>query len=279
MTGIMHATIYPSQPGIGGSFSALDTPNVVIRDILVANGWDGITPITATYTVNAGVTIYSNSVGLPALTDGAAFPAGSLITIVILGTVLGKGGTGGITDAHNLHGGAGNPGGTALKINSAAGIVSINNTSIIGGGGGGGGAGASGFRFFSDGGLANAYSDGGGCGGGGIGNGVHGGYIPHAPNPFGPSIVNTGLNHGVDGTLTAPGAGGAPFGIGAGGGGGGNFGAAGGNGGNTSYVDPTYFIPQTFTKFGGVGGAGGKAVEGNANITWIATGTRYGAIT
>jgi hypothetical protein len=30
---------------------------------------------------------------------------------------------------------------------------------------------------------------------------------------------------------------------------------------------------------GGAGGAGGGAVTGNANITWIATGSRFGSIT
>jgi len=31
--------------------------------------------------------------------------------------------------------------------------------------------------------------------------------------------------------------------------------------------------------YGGTGGAGGSAVAGNSYVTWVATGTRYGALT
>jgi hypothetical protein len=51
-----------------------------------------------------------------------------------------------------------------------------------------------------------------------------------------------------------------------GGGGGARGGGSGGNsGGYTSYA-------------GGVGGAAGAAVSGNTVVTWVTTGTRYGAV-
>lgn len=279
MTGIMHAMVYPSQPGLAGALSAFNVANVDLRAIFIANGWDGVSPITSTYTINAGVIIYSNSVGLPALTDGAGFPAGSVITIINYGTILGKGGAGGTSYGigTTYTAGAGNVGGPALKINSAAGIVSVNNVGTIGGGGGGGGAGGGkGFRTVAYQGFNGLTLYGGGSGGGGIGLGSPGGYV------FSPSLAytaNGGADIGSAGTLLLPGNGGSTYG-GGGGGGGGGMGAPGGAGGNASWFDGSLGpVGTTIYTYGGAGGAGGAAVVGNANITWIATGTRLGAIT
>lgn len=130
-------------------------------------------------------------------------------------------------------------GGVALSVSVP---ITINNASgTIAGGGGGGGAGA-----FS---AATRYtpaSNGGGGGGGQTGS----------TNSAG------GLNAGA-GTFSGPGAGGAPSAaLGFNGGGGGSWGSGGASGGS-----------------GGAGGAGGAAISGNANITWISTGTRLGPIT
>ncbi|HEV8033943.1 hypothetical protein [Yoonia sp.] len=57
------------------------------------------------------------------------------------------------------------------------------------------------------------------------------------------------------------------------GGSGGAWGAAGAAGGGSEYV-----FPSGLTSGGGGGGAGGLAVVGNNNITWGATGERYGGI-
>lgn len=136
---------------------------------------------------------------------------------------------------------AGSNGGPALRAQHAISIDALGGVTAGGGGGGGG----SGF------------------GGGGGGGGRSG-----RTDAVGGVAAYTGAN----GTFSSGGAGG--FGGGAGGttgpggagsasagGGGGGWGAGGGTAG--SYA----------------GGAAGAAVVGNSYITWINTGTRYGAIT
>ena len=143
------------------------------------------------------------------------------------------------------HGGSGGSGATTGAGTGggpaflASNAVSITNNGTIGGGGGGGGGCSSGFAGAT-----------GGGGGGGI--------------VLGPGGGAGGGGAGGAGTLSAPGAGGTG-GAGPGGAGGG-YGAAGGAGGTN------------YTNIGGAGGGGGACTSGNANITWVATGTRSGAL-
>jgi len=110
---------------------------------------------------------------------------------------------------------------------------------VIGGGGGGGGGGESG----GGGGGRSGRTDAAGGDGGASGTFSSGG--------------SGGGGDGGAGGTTGPGG----NGLWRGGGGGGGWGASGGN---TDYY---------------AGGTGGAAVVGNSYITWINTGTRYGAIT
>ena len=110
---------------------------------------------------------------------------------------------------------------------------------IAGGGGGGGGYGGGG-----GGGRSGRTSSAGGGGGAAAGTFSSGG--------------KGGGAYAGNGGTTGPGGDGDIYY----GGGGGGWGAKGGNGG-----------------WGGNGGSGGAAVVGNSYITWINTGTRYGAIT
>ncbi len=109
---------------------------------------------------------------------------------------------------------------------------------------------------------------GGGGGGGGYGGGGGGGRSGRAD-----AVGGVASSTGANGTFSSGGAGGGSGG-GAGGttgpggagsvvvgGGGGGWGASGGTAGSNA------------------GGTGGAAVVGNSFITWINTGTRYGAIT
>ena len=116
--------------------------------------------------------------------------------------------------------------------------------------------------------LGGVTAGGGGGGGGGFGGG--GGGRSGRADAVGGVAPSTGAN----GTFSSGGAGGGGGGAGgttgpggAGdlseGGGGGGWGAAGGMGNNGQFA----------------GGTGGAAVVGDANIVWINTGTRYGAIT
>lgn len=159
------------------------------------------------------------------------------------------------------------PAGTTLAL--------INNGFVIGMGGAGGAmytAGSNGgpalraqYAIGID--AAGGVIGGGGGGGGGNKGGGGGGRSGRTDAAGG-----VGLGNGTSGTFSSGGSGGSsggaggttdPGGDGSGvsGGGGGGWGASGGTTG-------TY-----------AGGTGGAAVVGNSYITWINTGTRYGAIT
>lgn len=136
--------------------------------------------------------------------------------------------------------GGGGPGGTALRAQFAITIDALGG--VIAGGGGGGSNGASGYG--GGGGRTGRINSAKGTGDAGVGT----------------------FSSGGKGASAMGGAGGTtgPGGVGSftGGGGGGGWGAAGGKG--AASATP---------------GAGGAAVVGNSYITWINTGTRYGAIT
>jgi len=220
-----------------------DTANFNLRTALLANGWNGTSPVVAQVTISSGIKIYSNSTGTPAFDTGAALPTGSHITLINNGIIVGKGGQG--ASGYTANGGAD---GKAMNISTA---IDINNIGIIGGGGGGGGTGGMGLDAQG----YYAYNTG-GCGGGGIGfgaGGTNGGYPLGQP--------------GGNGTATAAGAGGAPSALYGGGygGNGGGYGQAGGNG-------------QVVHSSGTLGGAAGAAITGNSLITWLNTGSIYGSV-
>jgi hypothetical protein len=135
---------------------------------------------------------------------------------------------------------AGSNGGPALRAQHAITIDALGGVTAGGGGGGGG-----------------SFWGGGGGGRSGRADAVGGsGSYPGAGGTF-VSGGNGGNSGGVGGTTGPGGAGSFSSG-----GGGGGWGAAGGAGHG-----------------GAVGGAGGAAVVGNAFITWVNSGTRYGSIT
>jgi hypothetical protein len=237
-----------------------------LRTLAVAAGWDQSAPVLAT--IGSDVYISSNSTGTPALTVNGSWPGG--VQLINNGFIVGRGGNGGngatstpipgIGQPELRAGTAGGAGGLALSAGVA---VSISNNGTIGGGGGGGGGGGSTFGQ-TDGFVSPAAAGGPGGGGTGISSG---GTTPSTEGWGGQSGTAPG------GTLTAAGAG-LSFSGGTGGTGGG-YGSAGGNGTkNTLTADSIFFSVDGYS-----GGAAGAAVSGNANITWLAFGTRLGAIT
>ena len=215
-----------------------------------------------TLTISTGVYLYSVLTSQAALII-EAFAAGDTVSIVNNGFIMGMGGRGG---GFNITPGAG---GNAINLSYP---VSITNNSYIAGGGGGGARGS-----------GTAYS---GEGGGGAGGGQSGTSLGGAPGQPGGAIgssysggrilpgssanqaggqggssenasFETEVSGGLGGTTNNPGQNGiSDFGCVSGAGGGG-WGAAGGSS----------------------GGAGGKAINLNGNtVTWVAAGTRYGAI-
>ena len=149
-------------------------------------------------------------------------------------------GMGGAGGATNT---AGSNGGPALRAQHAITIDALGGVTAGGGGGGGGSS------FGGGGGGRSGLDDAAGGGGGGRGG-------AGANGTFSSGGAGGGSGGGAGGTTGPGGAGSISVG-----GGGGGWGASGGTAG--SYA----------------GGTGGAAVVGNSYITWINTGTRYGAIT
>lgn len=242
--------------------------NLNIKSAAIAAGWNGTSPITVNVTVNSGVIVSSASTGSPAVTTDTGWPAGCVINLTNNGIICGKGGNGGVgnttwavTESMN-----GTAGGVAI---SALQAIVITNNNIIGGGGGGGGGG-------------DVNNDGGGCCGGQAGNPGSGGAgfgigatseqwsgpspvtAPSGTATSGGAAYQSNINGGCCCTVNYGGAGGA----------GGGLGAAGSSG------SPGYdnCIGTHLVSGVGSGGAAGACTQGNANITWVAPGNRYGAL-
>lgn len=116
---------------------AANTTDYNLKTAATNAGWNGTTAINLTCTINAGVYVYASSTGVYAFQTGTSYPAGSSITIINNGTILGKGGNGGNGGGATSAGGAGSAGGPAFY--AGAGCTVTNNGTISGGGGGGGG--------------------------------------------------------------------------------------------------------------------------------------------
>ena len=153
--------------------------------------------------------------------------------------------------------------GAGVTISPAEGTGEVTISATSGGGGGGGGDG----RY-----SGNPSGGGGGGRTGRIGSPAGTSYSGYAAVD---GTFSSG-GQGGGGTTTPGGGTGGTTGAGgngfggdsrAWGGGGGGWGSAGGKGGRSGGGS------------GASGGAGGAAVDGNSYITWINTGTRYGAIT
>lgn len=241
--------------------------NADLRTLAVNAGWNGTSKVVAT--VASGVWISSNSTGVAALSVSGSFPNGIQLTnngnIVGMGGAGGKGGGGNGTTV--IAGSGGGGGGTGLSVSTA---ITITNNGIIAGGGGGGG-----------GGQGQTWTDGYGPWTVASGGGGGGGRSSLAANSSGGSRGDGAYlgGDGGAGTSSSAGGGGARnyqgshFFSGAGGGGGG-WGA----GGSTGDTGNSNLRPAGWPVGPYGGGGGGAAVSGNGNISWVSTGTRYGAI-
>lgn len=251
------------------AFSFNGGTNIDLRSLAISFGWNGTSKVVAT---NTGA-IYSNSTGTPALTVSGSFPGG--VQLINNSTILGRGGDGGLgggaIPANQILPTGGGAGGTGLYAVVA---VSVTNNGTISGGGGGGGGGGGAYQSITKG---TAVAVGGGGGGGGIGTSSGGGTQTVTSNYGGQTRPGTAGGGGTSSSAGGGGAGGVfPWnGIGAAtggnGGGGGTYGSGGATGG-TSYAS------SGRTSVGAGGGGAGSCTVGNGNITWLATGTRYGPI-
>ena len=119
---------------------AASTTNYNLKTALIAAGWNQVTPVICTCTINAGVTVYSTSTGSYAWQTGTGYPAGSSLSLINNGIIVGRGGNGGAGGNTGVAGAAGGGAGPALLASVPISIT--NNNRIAGGGGGGGGGGA-----------------------------------------------------------------------------------------------------------------------------------------
>lgn len=218
------------------------TTDYVLNPSKISGYIAGITDVN--FVVNSGVVIGSSSTASAALSI-SGFTSGDTLVVINNGYIVGRGGNGG-----NGSSGPGGVGGLALSVSYP---TKVTNNGIIGGGGGGGGAGAGHYWNVGSQATPNWITTMGDGGGGGAG------YIAGSGG--------TGSQPGIAGSLTAGGVGGVGGGTngmaysGASGGGLGSAGGAPADGGG-----------------GGSGGGGGACTSGNSNITWLATGSRYGAL-
>lgn len=217
---------------------SVNTSNYDLRTKLTNAGWNGSDDVIATININPAITVYSTTTPTAAFTVSPALPAGSTVTLINQGLIIGKAGKGGDSST------SGEPGGNALLVSSP---IIINNTggTIAGGGGGGGGGGSS--RIYTSAPMGKqvnrAWASGGGGGGGGgspLSVGLGGTAAPatlvNAPGPVTFSAGTPGSN----GTTTG-----------------------GARGLETSYTEPLYG-----TAISGAGGAGGN--RGSAGATSVA---------
>ncbi len=159
-------------------------------------------PVCVECIIGTGIYVASDSTNIPAFTTGV-LPAGSHVSIVNYGNIIGKGGDGGIAwDPAQGWTGAGLNGGNAidLTINST-----ILNYSYIFGGGGGGDAMAFSYSYLIP--VVNITFGifVGAGGGGGAGGGIIGGAGGNVPNMIGILLYSPGS----DGTTSIFGLGGA----------------------------------------------------------------------
>ena len=105
--------------------------SIDFRTKILASGWDGVSPVTATLTINSGVYIGATSSSVYSLTITGSFPSGSTLNLINNGHISGAGGTGGGDMA------VGGSGGDAVQATIPVNIT--NNGDMWGGGGGGGG--------------------------------------------------------------------------------------------------------------------------------------------
>jgi len=266
------------------SVDTLDLDLKAAHDLLYSPASSGDIVVV---TIKAGVLVTASAASLYALTNPSTWAAGVIVRLVIeSGAIVagrgGDGGDGGIVFGSTVAPTVGDDGGNSIL---AAYAISIDNGGIISGGsGGGGGSGGAVSQSF----VQIVYCDGAG-GGGGWPYGVAG---ASTLATSGGTVISGGLTNATNATKTINGTGGngavvnKSYGddglkfvqadVGNGGDGGSSYAQNGAAGDSASISSNDGQIGGAQT--GANGGAAGDAVNGNSFITWIATGTRYGAI-
>jgi hypothetical protein len=120
------------------------TYNFDMRATAISLGWGGSSPLEFTVTIDVGQFVVSSSTSSYAFYISPSFPAGSSLTLINKGYIVGRGGNGGaggngpVGAVGGNAGASGGGGGPALYVGYS---TSITNLGLIGAGGGGGGGG------------------------------------------------------------------------------------------------------------------------------------------
>lgn len=252
-----------------------------LRTWLLLNGWDGVTPVFGSVTINPGVWLADSGAGYALRI--ASLPAGSSVDLIVYGILAGRGGQGGAGGYSGSGTGGqaasgptpGKAGGPALVIRNAVRLWDKAGSNILGGGGGAGG-GAGGRKMYG----STLYDGGGGGGGSGmsgypivIGGGAGGAawFASNYPQDGGTGGQGTHTSPGTFGISGWPGTG-----IAGHGGVGGNWGQPGQNGFGTG---PFAGFIDIVTGPGAPAGPGGAAIDGWAYVQHIEhAGTFAGAL-
>ncbi len=243
---------------------SVNTLNYNVRSQAISAGWDGVSMLNATITVNPGVVVGSSSASTYAFDTGSSFPAGSVLSLII-SPASGSLSSGIIS---GIGGASSSDGGPALRAQYALNVV--NNGIVQGGGGGGGGS----SDAPSDGGGGAGWTPGSGAtvsaGGTGGSYECEGGEYIIGGNGGAPGLPGTGAYDTGD-TCTPP----TYFGIGAGGVAvtGDSYITWSGTGSRVGGVDSTPYTPLTITS---VSPNIGSIIGGTA-ITVTGTGFATGA--
>lgn len=259
-----------------------DEFDIDLYDVFVLEYGAPTGPVELTVTVQSGVLITGSTTLIPGLQTGTEWVLGTVITLINEGIIAGRGGDGGAGGTvYDIGGGAaacsaptaGDDGGLAMRVDWPI-IVDNALGTIMGGNGGGGGGGSVNLQPL--GGQQRAGGSGGGggwpWGAGGAGGSSTSGFndypgydgVSAVRNPtFGTSNAG-GISVSTGSADAVGGAGGAGWNL--------YNPAAGGDGGDGHLAGPGS------STAGAAGGAAGPCINGNSNITWIATGNRYGAI-
>lgn len=234
-------------------------------NVFVAAG-SPTTAVQLNVRVATGITVGSTTPAMPAFTTGA-LPAGSTVTLVIDGQIIGAGGTGGSGGNGGGGGGGTTPpcgrpggiGGTAIVLTVP---TTITNNGLIAGGGGGGG------------GVSGCNINGGGGGGAGsiVGSGgAQASLAASVAAPAASEVAYCGQDNGVRigsagaaGGATTGGAGGDPASAGAGG--------RGGDLGRSGFAALSCISDTVGGSGAGPGGAAGFAIRRGTQTLTIADG-------
>jgi hypothetical protein len=238
-----------------------------VRARAVAVGWNQSDRLTWITIVNSGVALYAPNTSQFAFTCQGSFPAGTEITLLNYGYIVGRGGSGGTGDTIGDAPTVGTPGSAGGPAMATPVGLRLYNYGIIGGGGGGGGGGGSSDAWNAgDGTLSRAAGSGGGGGASFGAAGGGGSFID--PSPYGSPYYG---NAGGSGSIVGAGGGGPRItfggGFGGAGGAGGYFGAAGAAGESGS------------AGLGSAGGAPGAAIANSGTNIVVVYGTILGALT